>query len=229
MKTTMKTTTKTSLTIAGVLLVGGLALATAKPATAPAPAAPQVIVAAEIGGQAPDFCLVDTNGKTHSRADYAGNIIVLEWFMASCQFSGKDNHTSIHATGRAGALRKQLKEVDPTIVYLLIDSTARRNTKAEIIAANKSAKKKWKIESAILIDFDGAVGHAYRAETTPHMFVIDSAGVLRYEGAFDTNKRGAEVENSTNHVLEAVKKLKAGKMPSQAHSRPWGCSVKFAP
>jgi peroxiredoxin len=223
----MKTTMKMSWSIACVLLVGGLAGAT--PKAAPLPAAPQPTPTAKVGTLAPDFQLVDTDGKAHTRAGYVGKIIVLEWFSASCAFSGADTQKSIFATGRAGSLQKQLNEIDPTITYLLIDSTARRNSKEELIAAGQAAKKKWKIESPILIDFDGAVGHAYRAQTTPHVFVIDVDGVLRYQGAFDTNKRGGAAEDHTNHVLEAVKKLKAGESPFPTQTRPWGCSVKFAP
>ncbi|MBT4768493.1 MAG: redoxin domain-containing protein [Phycisphaerae bacterium] len=220
----MNTYTKMAWLITGSILMGGAATAT--PTATPSPATPQSV--AGVGKPAPTFQLIDTDGNTHSYSDYAGKIIVLEWFGSACQFSGKDTTKSIHATGRAEALQKQLKEIDPTVVYLLIDSTARRNTKEEVIAANRAAKKKWKIESPILIDFDGAVGHAYRAQTTPHMFVVDTKGVLRYHGAFDTNKRG-DTKDSTNHVLEAVKKIKAGQSPSPSQTSPWGCSVKFAP
>ncbi len=36
----------------------------------------------------------------------------------------------------------------------------------------------------------GDVGRAYGAKTTPHMFVIDEKGVLRYAGGIDDDPRG---------------------------------------
>jgi hypothetical protein len=41
-------------------------------------------------------------------------------------------------------------------------------------------------QTAYLLDPDGAAGRAYGAKTTPHMYVIDSKGVLRYAGGIDS-------------------------------------------
>jgi peroxiredoxin len=211
-------------TWSAVVLAAIASLVVATPVPTPTPAAP---TKAKVGQKAPAFSLTDTDGKQHALKDYAGKIVVLEWFNADCPFSGKDGRKSVHATGRAAALRKQLKIVDPGIVYLLIDSTAHRKTKPDIIATDKAARTQWKIDAPILIDFDGKVGRAYSAKTTPHMFIIDEAGVLRYEGAFDDNQRNADRDDTTNYVLAAVKKLKAGESPSPSHVKQWGCSVKY--
>ena len=203
---------------------GIVSLAFAPHAASPTPTIPKT---AELGEPAPDFTLLDLEGKQHSLKDHEGHIVVLEWFSASCPYSGKDSQKSIHAKGRSAALHKNLKEVDGELVYLLIDSTARRKSKDEVIGAAKAAQEKWKIEAPILIDYSGDVGHLYKAQTTPHMFVIDAAGVLRYQGAFDADKRGSTGGKAPNHVLEAVKKLKAGEAPDPARTRPWGCGVKY--
>src|SRR5688572_696231 len=41
---------------------------------------------AEIGKPAPDFTLVDLDGKTHKLSEHAGKIVVLEWFNPQCPF-----------------------------------------------------------------------------------------------------------------------------------------------
>jgi peroxiredoxin len=217
-------TTTLKATILAAMLVGlaGVALATPKPV--PSPAAPRT---AEVGQKAPAFSLTDIEGTQHALKDHTGKIVVIEWFNAGCPYSGKASPKSVHASGRVAALRNQLRAVDSTVVYLLIDSTARRAEKSDIITADKAARKQWKIDAPILIDFDGAVGHAYKAQTTPHMFVIDSDGVLRYQGAFDNDKRNVQGDAATNHVLAAVKKIKAGENPSPSKTRAWGCSVKY--
>ena len=83
--------------------------------------------------------------------------------------------------------------------------------------------------TAYLLDSDGALGRRYGAKTTPHMYVINPAGTLVYNGGIDdkptTDK--ADITGARNHVLAALAELKAGKPVSVATSRPYGCSVKY--
>jgi hypothetical protein len=51
--------------------------------------------------------------------------------------------------------------------------------------------------TAVLLDPSGDLGHLYGAETTPHMFVINSQGQLNYDGALDSKATtGARVASS---------------------------------
>ena len=80
-----------------------------------------------------------------------------------------------------------------------------------------------------LMDDPGAVGRAYGAKTTPHMYVIDPAGKLAYAGAID-DKRSTDVEDvkrSKNYVAAALDEMKAGKPVSVAATTPYGCSVHY--
>lgn len=208
--------------------VAATAMATEQP-TPPAPpsAMPKAPLRAELGKQAPAFTLLDIDGKKHMLADHKGRVVVLEWFNAECPYSGRESPHAIHATPKAATLRKNLKALDATLVYLIIDSTARNHERSEIVQGCQRAKREWEIDVPILIDFEGTVGHAYGAHTTPHMFVIDADGVLRYEGAFDDDRRGKKGDKATNHVLQAVSKIKAGETPDPAHTRAWGCGVKY--
>ena len=70
----------------------------------------------------------------------------------------------------------------------------------------------------VLLDPDGAVGHAYGAKTTPHMFVIDPKGTLVYAGAIDDKPSTdqADVPIAKNYVLAAL---------DEAHGRQAGDGV----
>ncbi len=211
-------------------LCGAMAmlLLAAAPAAPPKPKAPPKPPAkAVVGLPAPAFTLKDIDGTQHALSDYAGRIVVLEWFNAGCPFSGRQSGHSIHSTGKAKDLRSRLRAIDPTITYILIDSTARRQTKEQLVEADKAARSKWKIGAPILVDYDGKVGRAYKAETTPHMYVIDASGVLRYQGAFDDDAKNEKRAVATNYVLDAVKSLKAGEQPKPSSRPAWGCGVKF--
>jgi peroxiredoxin len=201
--------------------------ASPSPPVTPTPTAPPKATQATVGLAAPEFSLSDIDGNQHQLSQYAGRIVVLEWFNADCPYSGRRSPHAIHSTKRASSLRSQLRQLDPTVTYLIIDSTARNYEKAAVIKGDHAARSAWKIDTPILIDFDGKVGRAYKARTTPHMFVIDAAGVLRYHGAFDDDRKNKKGDKATNHVLEAVKKLKAGQSPTPSHTRPWGCGVKY--
>lgn len=213
------------MTLSTIITTASLLLA-APPSSTPAPAPAK----AAIGMPAPNFTLTDIDGKKHSLKDHKGRIVVLEWFNAGCPYSGANAKQSIHASKRASALRKDLKAVDSRVVYLIIDSTARNKTREGLIETNQAARTQWQIDAPMLIDFDGTVGRAYQARTTPHMYVIDSDGVLRYHGAFDDNKQRRSEDSekpSQNHVLNAVTQIKAGNTPSPAKTKPWGCGVKY--
>ncbi len=169
---------------------------------------------AEIGKPAPAFTLKDEAGQEHSLAKYKGKIVVLEWTNPGCPF--------VQRHYRADTMHNTLKGYDAgKVVWLAVDSTA-SNT------PEKSAA--WKKEEgfpyAVLQDPDGTVGHAYAARTTPHMYVIDEKGVLRYAGAIDDDPRGKSA-TPANHVKTAVDALLSGKPVPASTTEPYGCSVKY--
>jgi hypothetical protein len=80
-----------------------------------------------------------------------------------------------------------------------------------------------------LIDGTSATGRAYGARTTPHMFVVDPAGTLLYNGAIDDKRSAnpADAKGAHNYVRAALTEALGGKPVSVAHTTPYGCSVKY--
>ena len=209
----------TLLASLGLVAAAGLvAVATAMPVT---PAAPLTAAAAKIGEKAPAFKLKDLEGKERSLSDFKGKIVVIEWFSSKCPWSGSKSRNSVHSTGQVAKLLTNLKKADKDVVYLAIDSTARGMTMDAVVAADKKAVESLKIKNPVLVDFDGKVGKMYGAKTTPHMFVIDGEGVLRYSGAFSDRA-------DKNYVLDAVTAIKNGSTVSPTETRPYGCGVKYS-
>jgi len=171
--------------------------------------------AAQIGAPAPQFSLQDQNGKTVNLNDYAGKIVVLEWFNNECPFvvrHYKDGDMNKTAAGLA----------DKGVVWLAINSTSGKTSQD-----NKAVATEWKIERPILDDSTGTVGHMYGAKTTPNMFVIDKDGKLAYIGAIDNNASGNE-KQVLNYVDKAVNELLNGSSVSESQTKSYGCSVKYA-
>ena len=185
--------------------------------TAPAAANPIV------GKAAPAFSLTDAHGKRHSLSDYAGKTVVLEWFNPECPFVKK--HYG------AGNMQKQQTDArDAGIVWLTVNSSAKgKQGHLDGDAAN-AIMAEWKAaQTAVLLDHDGTMGHAYGARTTPHMFVIDGAGVLRYNGAIDSipSADPDDISDAKQYVAAALGALAKGAVVDPALGQPYGCSVKY--
>ncbi len=173
---------------------------------------------AVVGEPAPDFELKDASGKTHKLSDYKGKIVVLEWTNPGCPYVVRHKGEEKTMTKTHEALGGSEE-----VVWLAVDTTHTVTSES----ANKS-KEEWKFDQPVLLDADGKVGKMYDAKTTPHMYVVDKEGVLRYNGAIDDDPRGKKkAEERTNYVTQAVQALKEGKEVAKSETKPYGCSVKY--
>jgi hypothetical protein len=194
-----------------MIVASGVALAFALPA------------AAAPGGPAPDFVVADTSGKPVKLADYRGKFVVLEWTNPECPFVRK-HYNSQNMQG----LQREWGAKD--VVWLTINSTnashSEYKTPEEMekwMRAQEAAPK------ATLIDGTSATARAYAAKNTPHMFVIDPAGKIIYDGAIDDKRstNPADVKIANNYVRAALTEATAGKPVSIASTTPYGCTLKY--
>jgi len=176
-----------------------------------------------VGEPAPDFTLGDSNGKSHSLSQYKGKVVVLEWNNPECPFVGK----------HYGSGNMQKQQADATasgVIWLTINSSA-TGKQGDITGAEANAyvAKVGGRQTAYLLDPSGQVGHLYGARTTPHMYVIDKNGVLRYMGGIDSIKSTDkdDVTKATQYVPQALGELAAGKSISMPTAEPYGCGVKY--
>jgi peroxiredoxin len=179
---------------------------------------------AEVGKPAPAFTLTDTGGTTHNLADFKGKTVVLEWFSPYCPWSGQKARGSVHHNGKVKSAVEKMKAVDPNVVYVLVNSTHLGKPEKEIARDSDAVLETTGVKLPILMDHDGTVGKMYGARVTPHVYVIDREGVLRYQGAVDSDRNGTD---GTNYVVEAVSAIAKGETPATANTRPWGCGVKY--
>jgi peroxiredoxin len=179
--------------------------------------------AVQPGQPVPNFTAVDSNGKTHSLSDFKGKTVVLEWTNHECPYVVKHYDT--------GNMQKlQTAAATDGVVWLSVISSAPgaqghvSPAKANELTASRSAKP-----AAVLLDEKGEIGMKFGAQTTPHMYVIDGAGVLRYAGAIDDNSsaRKSTVEGAKNYVTAALDALKAGQPVATQSTKAYGCSVKY--
>src|SRR6185503_14262806 len=136
------------------LLLGGGALALAPTVT---------FAASDLGKPAPAFSATDSNGKTWSLDALKGKVVVLETTNRDCPYVGK--HYS------AGNMQAQQREAATKgVVWLTVAAYA-----------NDTVRKNNAAPTAVLLDPKSRIARAYGATVTPHMYVIDAAGVLVYK------------------------------------------------
>jgi len=180
--------------------------------------------APKVGAPAPNFSLPAADGKTHSLGDFKGKYVVLEWFNPGCPFVQKH-----YKSDNMQTLQKEFTAKG--VAWLTIDSSA-PGTQGNLTAeeAKKQMSELKMGSTALLLDPDGKVGHEYHATNTPHMFVVDPAGKLIYEGAIDSNASydPADIKGSTNYVKAALEESMAGKPVANAETKAYGCSIKYA-
>jgi len=176
-----------------------------------------------IGQPAPDFSVTDAAGKTQTLSAYKGKTVVLEWNNPECPFVRKHY-------GATNMQKQQAEAAAQGVVWLTVNSGAEgKQGHLDAAAASSYVAKVEGKEAAYLLDADGKVGHAYDAKTTPHMYVIDKTGTLRYMGGIDSiaSTDKDDIPKATQYVRQALGELAAGKPVSVTTSEPYGCSVKY--
>ena len=185
--------------------------------------APLATLAQSPGASAPAFMVTDTAGKTVQLADFRGKYVVLEWTNPECPFVRKH-----YSSGNMQGLQKEWGARE--VVWLSINSTNADSYEfktpaqmAQWMQAQGAAQK------ATLIDGTSAAARAYAARATPHMFVIDPAGNVVYNGAIDDRRTAnpADAKPARNYVRAALTEAMAGKPVTVASTSPYGCSIKY--
>lgn len=177
-----------------------------------------------VGQPAPDFTLTDTTGKSVRLSDYKGKTVVLEWVNPECPIVAKHyNSQNMQGTQKVAAT--------DGAIWLSINSAGYAGAQGDFDEAQAAAwqKKMGTVTTAYLRDRTSKIGRLYGATATPHLYVINAAGVLVYKGAIDSIPSGSErdIPKATNYVKAALDALKTGKPIAKPVTPAYGCSMKF--
>jgi peroxiredoxin len=173
---------------------------------------------AELDKEVPDVTLSDSEGQSHTLSEYRGRIVVLEWLDTECLFDQR-----LYRSGAMQAAYRKVKELDKQAIWLAVNSTP--GVTAEQM---RIWRKLNDVEHPILLDQRREAVGRFDARRTPHLFVIDAEGVLRYHGAVDDNPLGEKkAQDVKNYVVSAVEQLVKGEAVSPNHVKPYGCAIKM--
>ena len=176
------------------------------------------------GAPAPEFSAKDSSGRDVSLARFKGRTVVLEWTNQDCPYVRKH-----YATGNMQQLQQEAAAQG--VIWLTIASSAPgAQGYVDGLAADKLTVDRKALPAAFVLDPDGKLGRLYGATVTPHMYVIDKAGMLVYKGGIDSipSANTDDIARATQYVRVALDQVLAGKQVAEASTRPYGCSLKYS-
>jgi peroxiredoxin len=162
----------------------------------------------QINQPAPDFELPDLQSRLHRLSGYRGKIVIVNFWSAECPHSERADRSMMASLVQWGG------EVE------LLPIAANRN---ESVQALDQAARSRRLPR-VLIDAGHVVADLYEAVATPHVFVVDREGILRYRGAVDDVT--FRHRTATRFYLEeAVEALLAGRLPEVPETPAYGCAI----
>ncbi len=157
---------------------------------------------------APEFQLPDLKGDLHKLSDYHGKIVIINFWSAECPHSERADRSIMACVVQWG--------VD--VEFLSI--AANRNESAQMVEEVSKTRRLPKV----LFDSQDAVANLYEAVTTPHAFVVDREGILRYRGAVD-DVTFRHRQATRFYLEEAVEALLDGRLPELQETPAYGCTI----
>ena len=178
-----------------------------------------------IGAAAPDFSAPDQDSRMRSLAEFRGKVVVLEWTNHDCPFVRKH-----YGSNAMQSVQKLAAERG--IVWLsVISSPPGEQGHVTPEQARALTTERGAAPAAVLLDPQSRMARAYAATTTPHMYVIDAEGMLRYMGGIDSipSNRPADIEKAEPLAKNAMLAVAEGRPVAQPVTRNYGCAIKYAP
>lgn len=160
------------------------------------------------GNPAPLFELTDLHGRLVSLAGLRGKIVLLNFWSCECPWAKRADE--MLAAWQAGWGER--------VAWVSLASNANESAAAIASAADERQLP------LVLQDAGQIAADAYGAVTTPHIFVIDAEGMLRYQGGID-DKTFRKRTATHQYVFETVEALLNGVQPPVAEADPYGCTI----
>jgi len=170
-----------------------------------------------VGVKAPAFSLVNAvDGKTYPFQPADGKISVVFFTCNQCPYAKAFEPRLIEI-----AKQYQTKGV----VFYAIDPNDENRYSEETLANMKDRAVSKGYPYPYLKDADSSIARAYGARVTPHVYVIDQSGVLRYRGYVDDSARPEE--RTKTGLTDSLDALLANRQVATTATHAFGCTIKW--
>ncbi len=174
-----------------------------------------------LGTPAPDFALRDVrSGEIVSKAEFEGRPLLVVFMCNHCPYVK-------HVEQKLVEVANRLQEEGIGVVAISANDPEQYPDDAPERLAEQAARLG--MAFPYLFDESQAVAKAYRAVTTPDLFLYDREHKLFYRGRFDAARPKQPTPVTGEDLLRAVKRLQNGEAPPDPQYPSIGCSIKWKP
>ncbi len=172
-----------------------------------------------LGTKAPDFSLVNVDGRTVSLADLANSPALLVIFMCNhCPFVK-------HLASSIAKFANEYQAKGLAIVGINSNDVSSYPGDSPEQMVHEAEDQGYSFP--YLYDETQEVAKAYRAACTPDFFLFDRNRRLVYRGQFDGSRPDNGVPITGSDLRAAVDAVLAGKQPSEKQMPSIGCNIKW--
>ena len=172
-----------------------------------------------LGTKAPDFSLVNVDGREVSLADYAGAPALVVMFICNhCPFVK-------HLADELARFGREYQQRDVAIVAINANDVGNHPEDSPEQMVHEAEKRGYTF--AYLFDETQEIAQAYRAACTPDFFVFDRDQQLAYRGQFDASRPDSGVPVTGEDLRRAVDAVLAGTAVATDQTPSIGCNIKW--
>lgn len=172
-----------------------------------------------LGTPAPDFKLMNVDGREVELADFAGKPALLVMFMCNhCPFV-------IHVAEELARLSSEYMARGAAVVGINSNDTATHPADSPERMVAEAEERGYQFP--YLFDETQEVAHEYRAACTPDFFLFDKDRKLVYRGQLDDSRPGNGVPVTGKDLRAALDATLAGATPVSEQRASLGCNIKW--
>jgi len=172
-----------------------------------------------LGTSAPDFKLMNVDGREVELADFAGKPALLVMFMCNhCPFV-------VHVADELARLSSEYMARGVAVIGINANDTATHPADSPERMVAEAEERGYQFP--YLFDETQEVAKAYRAACTPDFFLFDQDRKLVYRGQLDDSRPGNGVPVTGKDLRAALNAVLGGKKPAEEQRASLGCNIKW--
>jgi peroxiredoxin len=172
-----------------------------------------------LGTQAPDFELINVDGRVMSLADAAGPKGTVVMFICNhCPFVK-------HVADQLAALGRDYSSSGIGFVAISSNDVSTHPADSPEQMVREAEERGYPFP--YLYDETQDVAKQYHAACTPDFYLIDAGRNLVYRGQLDSSRPGNDIPVTGSDLREAIEALLAGRPPVSEQKPSIGCNIKW--
>ena len=172
-----------------------------------------------LGTEAPDFCLMNVDGREVCRDDFADSPAMLVIFMCNhCPFV-------IHVADELARLTHEYMGRGVAVVGINSNDVSKHPADSPEQMVAEAENRGYHFP--YLYDETQEVAHAYRAACTPDFFLFDRRKKLFYRGQMDDSRPDSGIPVTGKDLRLALDSVLAGEDAPEKQRPSMGCNIKW--